>query len=84
MNNLAGGYRDAGRPAEALPIHEEALRLMRLKLGPDHPDTLRVLATSGATICGRASSTRLRRSSRSRSPGGRRNSAPTTPMSSPP
>jgi tetratricopeptide (TPR) repeat protein len=44
MNNLANAYRTAGRPTEALPLFEEALRLSNAKLGPDHPDTLLCLA----------------------------------------
>jgi hypothetical protein len=33
-------YRVAGRLKEALALLEEALKLKRAKLGPDHPDTL--------------------------------------------
>jgi tetratricopeptide (TPR) repeat protein len=40
MNNLAGTYRDLGRFADALKLHEETLALQKAKLGPDHPDTL--------------------------------------------
>jgi tetratricopeptide (TPR) repeat protein len=40
MGNLAGGYKDAGQLDKALPLYEETLRLMKAKLGPDHPDTL--------------------------------------------
>ena len=40
MNNLAMAYGAAGRTAEALALHEETLKLMKPKLGPDHPDTL--------------------------------------------
>jgi hypothetical protein len=40
MNNLALGYRAAGKLNLALPLFEETLRLMEAKLGPDHPDTL--------------------------------------------
>jgi tetratricopeptide (TPR) repeat protein len=40
MNNLALGYRDAGQLDKALPLYEETLKLMKAKLGPDHPDTL--------------------------------------------
>ncbi len=40
MNNLAVGYHSAGRLNEAIPLHEETLRLRKAKLGDDHPDTL--------------------------------------------
>ena len=40
MNNLAGGYRVAGKLDLALPLFEETLKRRRAKLGPDHPDTL--------------------------------------------
>jgi hypothetical protein len=33
--------REAGRPAEAIPLHERTLADMEQVLGPDHPDTLR-------------------------------------------
>lgn len=41
MGNLAGGFRDAGKLEQALPLLKETLKLTRAKLGPDHPDTLR-------------------------------------------
>jgi len=40
MNNLAQAYVAAGRTAEAIALHEEAFKLMKSKLGPDHPETL--------------------------------------------
>jgi hypothetical protein len=40
MNNLAEGYRAAGKLELALPLFEETLKLMKAKLGADHPDTL--------------------------------------------
>jgi tetratricopeptide (TPR) repeat protein len=40
MSNLATGYLDAGKLNLALPLYEEALKLRKAKLGPDHPDTL--------------------------------------------
>ena len=40
MNNLADGYRAAGKLDRALPLFEETLALRKAKLGPDHPDTL--------------------------------------------
>ena len=39
-NNLAIAYRDAGRAAEAIELHERTLADMERLLGPDHPDTL--------------------------------------------
>ena len=39
-NNLAVAYRAAGRYAEAIPLHEQALAACERVLGPDHPDTL--------------------------------------------
>jgi tetratricopeptide (TPR) repeat protein len=41
MNNLALGYKDAGQLDKALPLFEETLKLMKAKLGADHPHTLR-------------------------------------------
>jgi serine/threonine protein kinase len=41
MNNLALSYRDLGRHAEALKLHEETLAIRKAKLGPDHLETLR-------------------------------------------
>ncbi|MBM4224058.1 MAG: tetratricopeptide repeat protein, partial [Gammaproteobacteria bacterium] len=40
MNSLAEAYRDAGKLDQALPLHEETLKLRKAKLGPEHPDTL--------------------------------------------
>jgi serine/threonine protein kinase len=40
MNNLAAGYRDAGRLDRALPLFEDVLRQREAKLGSGHPDTL--------------------------------------------
>ena len=40
MANLATAYGAAGRTAEALTLLKEMLKLMRSKLGPDHPHTL--------------------------------------------
>ena len=41
MNNLAGAYRVAGRPSEALALAEESLKLQQVTLGREHPDTLK-------------------------------------------
>ena len=41
MNNLASAYDDAGKLDLALPLFEETLKLRRVRLGRDHPDTLR-------------------------------------------
>ena len=40
MNNLAGRTRPPGSCDQALPLFEETLKLVKAKLGPDHPDTL--------------------------------------------
>ena len=40
MNALGVLYRDSGRPAEALPLLEEAVRLHAAKLGSDHITTM--------------------------------------------
>jgi hypothetical protein len=39
-NNLALAYVEAGRAAEATPLHEQTLAAFGRVLGPDHPDTL--------------------------------------------
>ena len=39
-NNLAAGYRAAGRTAEAVTLDEQVLAARERILGPDHPDTL--------------------------------------------
>jgi tetratricopeptide (TPR) repeat protein len=44
MNNLAVGYSATGKLALALPLLEETLRLLKARLGPDHPDTLMSMA----------------------------------------
>ena len=36
-NNLAIAYRGAGRPDEAISLHEQALAARERVLGPDHP-----------------------------------------------
>jgi hypothetical protein len=40
-NNLAIGYSDLGRTAEAVKLDEETLKVRERVLGPEHPDTLR-------------------------------------------
>jgi tetratricopeptide (TPR) repeat protein len=40
MANLAVGYLAAGKLDRALPLMEETLKLVKAKLGPDHPNTL--------------------------------------------
>jgi tetratricopeptide (TPR) repeat protein len=40
MNNLAEGYRAAGKLDLAVPLYEETLKLRKARLGADHPDTL--------------------------------------------
>jgi tetratricopeptide (TPR) repeat protein len=44
MNNLAMAYVDVGKRDLALPLFEETLKLMKARLGPDHPDTLRSMS----------------------------------------
>ena len=39
-NNLALAYQEAGRAAEAIPLHEQTLAALERVLGPDHPYTL--------------------------------------------
>jgi tetratricopeptide (TPR) repeat protein len=39
-NNLAYAYRLVGRAAEAVPLHQETLKLQTAKLGPEHHETL--------------------------------------------
>ena len=39
-NNLAVGYRVAGRLDEAITLHEQVLAARERVLGPDHPSTL--------------------------------------------
>jgi tetratricopeptide (TPR) repeat protein len=51
MNNLAAGYRDAGKLDLALSLLEETLKLTKAKLGPDHPDTLISMRNLGKAYC---------------------------------
>ncbi len=37
---LGGSASEAGRVAEAIPLHEQTLTASERVLGPDHPDTL--------------------------------------------
>ena len=39
-NNLAGAYREAGRPNEAIDLHKQAVKNRTRILGEDHPHTL--------------------------------------------
>ena len=47
------GYLDAGKFDLALPLCEELLALRKVKLGPDHPDTLKCM--NGLAFCYRRS-----------------------------
>jgi tetratricopeptide (TPR) repeat protein len=47
LNNLAWGYQAAGKLDLAVPLFEEALKVMKPKLGPDHPNTLRTMKSLG-------------------------------------
>jgi hypothetical protein len=49
MNNLAISYFAAGRTQEALQLYEDTLQLMRARLGPGHPDTLRSMNNLAAS-----------------------------------
>ena len=40
MTNLANSYGGDGRQADALKLREQTVALQKVKLGPDHPDTL--------------------------------------------
>jgi len=48
MNNLALGYKEVGKLDLAVPLYEETLKLMKSKLGPDHPDTLTSMSNLAA------------------------------------
>jgi hypothetical protein len=37
LNNLAGALRDFGKPDQAQPLFERALRIDEATYGPDHP-----------------------------------------------
>jgi len=43
MGNLAHAYSDAGRLADALPLHEETRKRLEAQFGPDHLHTLTAL-----------------------------------------
>ena len=79
MNNLALGYRAAGKRDLALPLFEETLEADEGEARPDHADTLTTMNNLAWPTGTPASSTWPCRSSRRRSSGGRRSSAPTTP-----
>ena len=38
LNWLGRALSDLGRPGEALPLHQRALRIREAVYGPDHPD----------------------------------------------
>ena len=49
----AGTYlMNQGRPAEALPLHERALRIDEAAYGPDHPDVAIHLNLVGRALSG--------------------------------
>jgi len=54
--NLASAYQAADKPAEAIPLFEQALFGRERLLGPDHPDTLssRINLASAYQAAGRA------------------------------
>ena len=47
MNNLARGYWSAKKLDRSIPLFEECLKLRRVKLGEDHPDTMMTKANLG-------------------------------------
>jgi tetratricopeptide (TPR) repeat protein len=47
MNNLANCYRGVGKMDQALTLHEECLKIIRVKQGADHPNTLAAMANLG-------------------------------------
>ena len=47
MNNLAYGYYAAGKLGKAIPLWEETLEKMKVKLGLDHPLTLTMMNNLG-------------------------------------
>ncbi|MEM6992553.1 MAG: serine/threonine-protein kinase [Myxococcota bacterium] len=49
LSNLAEVRRTRGKPAEALPYIEEALRLSEAAVGSGHPSTTRTIGTLGLT-----------------------------------
>ena len=42
LHNLAGVYNEQGKYTEAEPLYKRALAIYEQKLGPDHPDTVKV------------------------------------------
>jgi tetratricopeptide (TPR) repeat protein len=50
MNNLGGAYLLAGRPGDSLPLLKPTLERRKVKLGPDHPDTLTTMNNLGAAL----------------------------------
>jgi tetratricopeptide (TPR) repeat protein len=52
MINLAAVYGLVGKLDQALPLYEEALRLSRAKLGPEHPYTLTAMRHLGEVYQG--------------------------------
>jgi hypothetical protein len=50
MGNLANSYARLGRHADALKLRKETLALMKVKLGPDHPDTLRSMCAVAESL----------------------------------
>jgi hypothetical protein len=63
MMGLAINYGALGRHADALKLHQETLALQKVKLGPDHPDTLTTmsnLANSYTDLARHADALKLR------------------------
>jgi hypothetical protein len=49
LRNLALSYEANGRHADAPRLFEETLELQKARLGPDHPDTLRIRTSLAAS-----------------------------------
>ena len=50
VGRLATVYLNDGRLDTAMPLYEEALKLRKANLGPEHPDTLGSIATLAYTL----------------------------------
>jgi tetratricopeptide (TPR) repeat protein len=49
LGNLAGAYKDLGRPGEALPLQLQELQVTEAALGADHPDVAVALGSLALT-----------------------------------
>ena len=60
MNDLAWSYAALGRHSEAIKLHEEALSLWKVKLGPDNPNVLWAMQSLAVRPCRRRAARRGR------------------------